>query len=149
MSDSRVATGEHIRVVQFYMFDAIRDLLERLISHDLSKLRPPEVKVFDEFTDKLAATTYGSDEYKMYLKAMKPALDHHYANNRHHPEFFANGIQGMNLIDILQMLIDWKADIVCHNDGNLLTSISKNQTRFGYGDELKKILLNTVNYLGY
>ena len=149
MSDSRVATGEHIRVVQFYMFDAIKNLLERLISHDLSKLRPPEVGVFDEFTDKLAATTYGSDEYKRYLVAMKPALDHHYAHNRHHPEFFTNGVQDMTLIDILEMLIDWKAATMRHNDGNLLTSISKNQTRFGYGDELKQILLNTVNYLGY
>ena len=30
--------------------------------------------------------TYGSDEYKACLTEMKPALDHHYAANRHHPE---------------------------------------------------------------
>jgi len=39
-------------------------------------------------TPKLAGSTYGSEEYKAFLGQMKPALDHHYAVNDHHPEHF-------------------------------------------------------------
>jgi len=40
---------------------------------------------------------------------MKPALEHHYALYRHHPEHFQNGIDDMNLIDLVEMFADWKA----------------------------------------
>jgi hypothetical protein len=75
---------------------------------------------------------------------MKPALDHHYAMNSHHPEHFATGIQGMSLLDVLEMLCDWKAATLRHNDGDIRRSIELNQKRFGYSDELKAILLNTL-----
>ena len=61
-------------------------MLTRAELHDQSKLESPEVEAFTEYTPKLKDCTYGSDEYKGYLEAIKPALDHHYANNRHHPE---------------------------------------------------------------
>jgi len=40
---------------------------------------------------------------------MKPAIEHHYKNNRHHPEHFNNGIDEMNLVDLIELLCDWKA----------------------------------------
>jgi hypothetical protein len=79
---------------------------------------------------------------------MKPALDNHYANNRHHPEHFGEaGILGMNLIDLLEMLLDWKASSGRHSNGNIWRSIEINQRRFGYSDELKGILQNTIRDL--
>lgn len=33
-------------------------------------------------------------------------LDHHYQNNDHHPEHFELGINGMNLLQLLEMLAD-------------------------------------------
>lgn len=149
MSDSRTDTYQHIQTVQYYLTEVIRDLLDRAMLHDQSKLKSPEVELFDEYTDKLAKTTYGSDEYKGFLAKMKPALDHHYATNRHHPEHYVNGVKDMTLIDLIEMLVDWKAASLRHNDGNILKSVAHNQGRFGYSDELKQILLNTVNYLGY
>ena len=147
--DSRVDTGSHIYEVQCLFAAIIKDLLQRCVNHDRSKLVSPGVEAFDEFTSGLASTTYGSLEYKECLAAMKPALEHHYANNRHHPEHYPNGVKDMTLLDIIEMLADWKAASLRHNDGNILKSISHNQTRFGYSDELKQILLNTVQYLGY
>ena len=91
--------------------------------------------------------TYGSDEYKSFLEGLKPALDRHYSNNRHHPEHFENGISGMNLIDLLEMICDWKASSERHADGNIFNSIEVNQKRFGYSDDLKEILKNTVDFL--
>ena len=78
---------------------------------------------------------------------MKVALDHHYATYRHHPEHFREGINDMNLIDIVEMIADWKAASERQHDGNLLVSIEKNAKRFNIDDQLKKILVNTAKTL--
>jgi hypothetical protein len=150
MSDSRPETYKHIGFVRELLTLIACQLLSRANSHDESKLESPELEVFDEMTSKLAACTYGSDEYKEFLKQMKPALDHHYQNNRHHPECHSKGVQDMNLVDLVEMLCDWKAATRRHDNGNVHTSIDINQKRFGYSDELKQILLNTVElfYVG-
>lgn len=80
-------TFRHIELVRNLLNCCVDNLLKRGELHDKSKLGHPEVEVFTEFTPKLANCTYGSDEYKNHLAAMKPALDHHYAHNSHHPEF--------------------------------------------------------------
>ena len=139
--DSRPDTCAHIQTVQDLVFEVVQNLVQRAQVHDRSKLASPEVEIFDEFTPKLKDSTYGSDEYKGFLAAMKPALDHHYAQNTHHPEHFPNGINGMSLLDITEMLCDWKAATMRHADGDLRKSIEINQKRFGYSDELKQILL--------
>jgi hypothetical protein len=159
--DSRVATYEHILIVQSKLALVIGDLMGRQLLHDQSKLASPEVEAFDEFTPKLATSTYGSEEYKSYLAAMKPALDHHYRMNSHHPEHFAfefgelnpqlvaNGeaIRDMSLLDLMEMLADWLAASMRHKDGSISKSIEINQKRFGYSDELKQILINTLPVL--
>lgn len=145
--DSRQATCEHISVVQRLLATVIIELQDRLLGHDKSKLESPEIEVFDEFTPKLRGLTYGSPEYKDALARMKPALDHHYAVNRHHPEHFPDGIRGMNLVDLMEMLADWKAATLRHADGDINRSIEINQKRFGYSDDLKRILLNTLDVL--
>ena len=50
----------------------------------------------------------------------------------------------MNLVDIVEMICDWKAATLRHNDGNLLKSIETNARRFGYDDQLKQIFINTA-----
>ena len=147
MSESKFKTMRHIETVRNYLSFFVNQLIERGILHDQSKLESPEVDIFEEYTPKLRAVTYGSDEYKQFLKEMKPAVDHHYAHNRHHPEYFKNEIQGMHLIDLMEMLCDWKAAGLRHGDGDLLKSIEINQKRFGYGDELKGILINTAKWI--
>jgi hypothetical protein len=80
-----------------------------------------------------------------FLRDMKPALDHHYANNRHHPEHFGEeGIDGMNLFDVLEMFIDWTASTRRHADGDIAKSIEINKKRFGMSDQLAQIFRNTV-----
>lgn len=78
------------------------------------------------------------------LAEIKPALEHHYANNTHHPEFYPDGIRGMSLLDLVEMLCDWKAATLRHADGDIRKSIEINQSRFKYSDELKQVLLNTL-----
>jgi hypothetical protein len=143
--DSRPDTYKHILAVQTNLARFVIDLMKRQAVHDQSKLYPPEVEAFDVLSPKLAGLTYGTDEYRATLREMKPALAHHYAANRHHPEHFGKaGIRGMNLLDLIEMLCDWKAAGERHADNKgLRHSIEINQQRFGYSDELKQILLNT------
>lgn len=145
--DSRPDTYQHIQTVQGFMQQAIRNLLLRAHVHDRSKLVSPELELFNEFTPKLANSTYGSDEYKGFLAAMGPALSHHYAANSHHPEHYSDGIRGMTLLDLIEMLCDWKAATMRHKDGSLPNSIEINQKRFGYSNETKAFLVNTVREL--
>lgn len=143
--DCKRDTLEHINQVRRQLNRIIVELEERGRIHDKSKLESPELEIFTEYTPKLAKSTYGSDEYKKFLKGMKSGLDHHYANNSHHPEHHENGIKGMNILDIVEMLCDWKAATLRHNDGDIRKSIEINQERFGYSDDLKEIFLNSVN----
>ncbi len=132
--DSRPDTHEHIAVVRGQMLWVATDLMERAHKHDDS----------NEYTPKLRDSTYGSDEYKSFLEGMGKGLKHHYEYNDHHPEHFGDGIHEMNLMQIVEMLCDWRAAVQRHADGDIRKSIDINAERFGYGDEIKNLLLNTV-----
>ena len=144
MYDSREDTIKHKELVEKYVNKLINNLIVTGLCHDDSKLEEPEKLIFDKYTPRLSKSTYGSDEYKEFLKEMKVALDHHYANNRHHPEYYEDGIKGMTLVDLCEMIADWKAATLRHDDGDIHKSIELNQKRFGYSNELKQILINTV-----
>lgn len=138
-------TAKHIYTVKMFMLTIISELMERAENHDKTKLVQPELDIFVEYTPKLKNSKYGSEEYKGYLREMRVALDHHYQNNRHHPEHFKNGIEDMNLLDMVEMVCDWKAATLRHEDGDIFKSIDVNQKRFGYSDELAQIFKNTVS----
>lgn len=141
------ATNQHIAEVKNNIDNIIELLHHRAYTHDASKLIDPELDTFARYGDKLKSCTYGSSEYFGYLKEMDAALQHHYSVNRHHPQHFKDGIRGMNLIDLIEMICDWLASTKRHDNGNIDDSIDINQKRFGYTDELKQILHNTVDYL--
>ena len=144
VAECKVETIKHIEMVRKYLRIITDALTTRGVKHDSTKLESPEAEVFAEYTPRLAASTYGSDEYNNSLKEMSVALNHHYAANRHHPEHFSKGIDDMTLVDIVEMLCDWKAASLRQNDGNLLKSIEINAQRFGYDDQLKRIFINTA-----
>ena len=175
--DSTEDTGDHKQIVYDLLVVIAEELATRAVKHDLSKLTIPEKPIFDEMTPKLKGSTYGSVEYKGFLNKMEPALNYHYLNNRHHPEHFKKyrciaclqrfdievincpncgcdmfgihetGIKGMNIVDIVEMICDWKAASMRHADGNIFTSININQKRFGYSDDLASIFRNTAKEL--
>jgi len=147
--DSRVETLQHSQRVGELIIEIVEELLLRSTSHDRSKTEPPELEVFNEYTPKLRSTTYGSDEYKDYLAAMGEGLRHHYATNPHHPEYFVNGINGMTLVDLIEMLADWRAATERHMDGDLSNSLKIQKERFKISDQLDEILWNTARYFNW
>jgi Family of unknown function (DUF5662) len=135
----------HIERVRNLLNYFIQELLNRGQLHDQSKLEQPEVGLFCKYTPKLAGLTYGSPEYEAIRQEMLPALKHHYAKCRHHPEHFKSGIEEMNLVDIVELFCDWRASSERHTDGNIRKSIEHNANRFSICSQLVKILENTAD----
>ena len=147
IEECRIETIKHIDKVKYYISLFTNMLTKRGINHDKSKLESPEIEVFAEYTPSLSDSEYGEQSYKDNLEKMKAALEHHYANNRHHPEHFKNGINDMNLADIIEMFCDWKAASERQKNGNLLKSIKFNASRFKCSPQLKRIFENTAKML--
>lgn len=146
---AEVETRKHRERLAQIMNIFVRQLLDRAEKHDLSKLETPEVEILSERTSKLHGLSYMSDEYNAQAASvdMKPFFDHHYAKNRHHPQHFPDGVKGMSLLDLIEMICDWKAASERHNDGNILKSIADNAERFDIPPALAEILINTVKAL--
>lgn len=138
-------TLKHINDVRENIWKLIRHLDKRAQEHDASKMESPEREIFAENTPKLALTEYGSEAYKKLLEEVRPAIDHHYSKCRHHPEHFSDGIEGMDLLDILEMISDWAAATKRNKNGNIHKSIEYNTERFKMTPQLAKILKNTVD----
>lgn len=144
LEKSKIETRSHQETVKQFM-NKLQNLIDdRSKYHDSTKLMSPELEVFAKHTPVLIDLEYNSDEYKQHLKEMNVALKHHYAHNRHHPEHFENGIQDMNLVDLIELVCDWKATSLRQNDGNVLTQMSKNKERFELSDQLYHIIKNTM-----
>lgn len=140
-------TMKHIHQVQCNINVVIKELLDRAANHDKTKLDSPEVEAFTEVTHKLSSSTYGSEDYNATKAAIQPALTHHYAKNRHHPEHFAKGIDDMNIVDLVEMFCDWSASTKRHADGNLRKSIEINGKRFNMPPQLVNILENSISLM--
>lgn len=143
--DSTLSTLEHKRTVQNLLTSFAAELLARGCFHDDSKLESPEKELFDKYTPLLETLEYGSEEYKQSLELLKPALEHHYANNPHHPQYYPNGVNGMTLFDIVEMFLDWSAAVERTKDGDIYKSLEINEKRFGINPQLTQIFKNTVD----
>jgi len=145
--DSTADTLLHIKRVSELLSVGAAELLRRGIQHDDSKLKDPEKPLFDKMTPILKTLTYGSPEYHESLKELQVALDHHYANNSHHPQYYPNGINGMNLFDLIEMFFDWKAASERTANGDFEKSIDINTERFKMSPQLSEIFHNTRKYM--
>ena len=136
---------EHIAYVRHNLLFIINELYTRGDEHDASKLESPEREVFREHQGKLKDIEFGSPEYKAMLDTVRPAILNHYAKNRHHPEHWPNGIEDMDLIDLIEMVADWVAATKRNKNGNVHKSLAHNVPKFRISPQLEKILLNTIN----
>ena len=139
-------TKRHIAKVRHFLLKISDELNTRSLDHDASKLEEPELSLFAEWGPKLKEMEYGSDEYKAALEQMGVALEHHYQHNRHHPEHHGSGVSGMNLIDLIEMVCDWKAASLRMKDGDFLKSLEVQKERFGLAPQLVAILANTAEF---
>lgn len=130
-----LATTLHKLWVLWYVLKACKCLIWRALKHDWSKYGRYEEPFFRVYSPKLKTCTYGSDQYKQFLAELKPAIDHHYSVNDHHPEVHES-FEVMPLLAKLEMLCDWKAATRRHADGCIRRSIEGNAARFGYDEHM-------------
>lgn len=136
----------HIRLQQKFTAEMVSKINEDSESHDASKLIEPEYSFYMKLNKALKPIKYGSPEYKDIMQ--HPMVSHHQKNNSHHPEYYDNGVNGMNLIDVVNMLADWKAASM-RSDTPFIEGLKKNKERFGIDNQLYDILENTVKLLGW
>ena len=115
---------KHVRIViihktwvAYYIALVIVKLLSRAIFHDMSKLRIDEIRGFSKLTTGYGSCRYDSPEYKARHKVLSETLKLHYERNSHHPEHYNGDVTKMDIIDIAEMVCDWKAAVhYAHGD---------------------------------
>lgn len=132
---------EHKRKVSYWANMFGDHIMERGEVHDDSKLKPPEKELFDKWTPELKKRVFGTDYYKEALDAMGDGLKHHYEVNRHHPEHFPKGVDGMTLIDVLEMVCDWMAAAQARG---VRVDLANAVRRFNISGQLADIIWNTL-----
>lgn len=136
--DSTQDTQDHIAKVQARLYEVTSRLAVRAEQHDMSKLYEPEKSGYDL----LLSEGRGSP-------IVEAAIQHHYQHNSHHPEHHPNGIAGMSLLDLIEMIADWKAASARHNQPSIAPFLLNNKARWQIDDQLYSILENTVRELGW
>lgn len=145
--DSTEDTTQHIALVGDLLDEVCAELAVRRQVHDESKLIEPEKSGFDVIRPRLDRDDIESDAYKATLQEFDAVLRHHYDHNRHHPEHFADGIAGMTLWDVVEMLCDWAAASQRKPGGRVNLQWAAN--RFAIERQLLRILENTVKEMGW
>ena len=148
LQESTLDTLNHIAKVEGYL-SLCSDLLRgRAARHDASKLQEPERSGYAGLTQALKGLHYGTPEHRAAFVPFKTIIAHHYEHNSHHPEHYDNGVDGMSLLDVIEMLCDWKAASERTGD-EFATSIHLCVERFRIGKQLATILVNTATELGW
>lgn len=143
---------DHKARVAGYLQQIANDLFRRAFVHDNSKFSPEEFEAYEEAFPGLQKYAYGTEEFRAELRKIKPAIQHHYQVNDHHPEYFefeVEGIRGipqMNLIQLIEMLCDWLAASE-RSQRPFVQGFEMNKERFGIDDQLFEVLRNTVERL--
>jgi hypothetical protein len=142
--DSRADILAHILAVRDRLDVFAAALARRGSAHDASKFSDAEKPAFDLVTPLLPGVIYGSPAYQALEERVRPALEHHYQHNSHHPEYYRSlGIAGMDLFDVVEMVCDWIASVAGRSGGGL--NLDFNVQRFGIDAQLASILANTLD----
>lgn len=141
MYDCTADVMEHKRQIKRWLILFAECLEDRAATHDNSKLQAPEKEGFDRRGPELKSRAFGSPEYQQALAEMGELLKHHYAANRHHPEHFENGVDGMTLLDVVEMICDWMASA---NAKGTPVDLDHAAKRFHLTPQLTAIIRNTL-----
>lgn len=133
----------HKKQVGNILMDQITEIEKRALNHDDSKFSEEELEAFIELENKFKNENLKFGAYG-YIKNIN-AIEHHHKNNSHHPEYYKNGIAGMDILDLLETFADWASY------SNTIEEFEKklefNQKRFNISDDLISIFKNSFKKL--
>jgi hypothetical protein len=143
-----VAARLHLIANELVRDQSMREeLYHRAEVHDDSKFSPEEMGPFERETPNLKNLVYGTPEYQASLDRLKPALDHHYAANDHHPQYHVNGVNDMNTVQRIEMACDWDASVSRQKSGDIYKGLEINRKRFSLTDEQFDELKGYIDFL--
>ena len=135
----------HVSEVQENLEIMASELRKRGFAHDRTKFQETEFDAFCSTREKFKKANYGSPEYQECIDIIKPAIDHHYQNNRHHTKYHKNGFRDMTLIDVLEMIADWKAAARRSPDKpHLIDTLNDAFKKYEIGEEMQGFIRRTV-----
>ena len=137
----------HIRGVQTWMRHVIMLWTNRMVTHDQSKYSSPELPLIHQKA-RLDSIPLNTPDYYDALSQIKSAVQAHYECNTHHPEHYANGVLDMSLLDLMEMICDWRVAAEM-NGTDLTVSFEKCVERFCISQELRTVLMNTYREMGW
>ncbi|NNH56955.1 hypothetical protein HLI01_09055 [Rhizobium laguerreae] len=150
MSQAAIVTYKHIARVRQLLGEFAVEMIKRGDVHDASKFNPIEMGPLEEMqkvVDTEGQAPFGSEEYKRRTDMLGPMIEHHRANNSHHPEFYADGVAGMDLFDVVEMFFDWKAASERGEESAMNLNFACD--KYKVDGALRGILFNTASRLGY
>lgn len=142
-----VAILRHKNLVAKYLLKLADELNVRAAVHDTSKFASDEFDGFVQINRVARTCEYGSQEYNESLSEVD-AVPLHYSRNPHHPEHYADGIDGMSLSDIIEMVVDWKAAAEGYGQTSLARSLEVQTERFGLQEKhlyLIRLILREID----
>lgn len=137
---------DHKKKVKDRMLFLAKEIIKRAEEHDDSKLKPPEINWLIEM-DKEPKVEYGTPEYFEKIKKWDKFFKHHYKNNNHHPAHYnEQGVYGMTIVDLVEMMCDvisYIKELHVYQASNI---IKEQKERFDIDEGIAQILINTLNY---
>lgn len=124
----------HRDTVRLNVKRLVDELSTRALAHDLSKLAPDELNGFVRIGRAAREHAYGSDEYRASMDAEKGdegCITLHYARNSHHPEHHPHPSR-MGWLDIIEMVLDWKAASETYGKMTLRDGLVHHRERFAF-----------------
>jgi hypothetical protein len=150
MPTANEVTQAHINRVAELIGEVNSELTYRAIYHDQSKFDPIEAGPLQEMQDLIdreGQAPFGTDEYRRRTALLGPMLEHHYAKNSHHPEHWSNGIASMSILDVVEMLCDWKA--ASERGGDSAINLTYLAQKYSIEPMLLSIMQSTCRHKGW
>jgi len=125
------------------------NLRQRGHAHDRTKFQPMEFDAFVSTREKLKRAKFGAPEQQECVDTIRQAVDHHHANNQHHVQYYSDGIKDMSLLDILEMICDWRAATRRNSESRFKGFLEVAIKKYNISPELEKIIQTTLKELGW
>lgn len=126
-----------IYLIEIDKYDLAVELINRCSVHDNSKFSRGEMIHLLKITDK----SDFKDPSKLLTDEKRYAIRYHWANNRHHPEYF-DDVNMMTDLDLMEMACDCFARSLQYNTDFLNFIEVRQRERFKFPDELYKKYYN-------
>lgn len=126
-----------------------QELDRRALTHDMSKLSPEEVEGFVRINRTAREHAYGSPEYDESMDREKQpggCIALHFSRNSHHPEFHESDAD-MGFLDIIEMVLDWKAASDTYGKMTLRGSLPHHRERFAFTEAQWWLIEQVVEWI--